>query len=112
KGFAQAANLVQTPRQRQELLFWMAESHAALNKHVRSADLFLRSAVVDTSAATASRWNQSAQFKAAVQLTQAGLLVDARMVYLDLLQQADDRNQQLVLRQKIQDLDLRKAWSQ
>jgi hypothetical protein len=34
------------------------------------------------------------------------------MVYLDLLQQADDRNQQLVLRQKIQDLDLRKAWSQ
>ncbi|HAD37647.1 MAG TPA: hypothetical protein DCF72_12015, partial [Gammaproteobacteria bacterium] len=81
-------------------------------KHVRSADLFLRSAVVDTSAATASRWNQSAQFKAAVQLTQAGLLVDARMVYLDLLQQADDRNQQLVLRQKIQDLDLRKAWSQ
>ena len=112
KGFTQAANLVQTPRQRQELLFWMAESHAALNKHVRSADLFLRSAVVDTSAATASRWNQSAQFKAAVQLTQAGLLVDARMVYLDLLQQADDRNQQLVLRQKIQDLDLRKAWSQ
>jgi hypothetical protein len=33
------------------------------------------------------------------------------MVYLDLLQQADDRNQQLVLKQKIQDLDLRQAWS-
>jgi len=82
-----------------------------LKEHVRSADLFLRSAVVDTSAATTLRWNQSARFKAAVQLTQAGLLADARMVYLDLLQQADDRNQQLVLKQKIQDLDLRQAWS-
>ena len=111
KGFAQAANLVQTPRQRQEILFWMAESYAALKEHVRSADLFLRSAVVDSSAATTLRWNQSARFKAAVQLTQAGLLADARMVYLDLLQQADDRNQQLVLKQKIQDLDLRQAWS-
>ena len=111
KGFAQAANLVQTPRQRQELFFWIAESHAALNEHVRSADLFLRSAVVDTRTATASRWSQSARFKAAVQLTQAGLLTDARMIYLDLLQQADDRNQQLVLKQKIQDLDLRQTWS-
>ncbi len=111
KGFAQAANLVQTPRQRQEILFWMAESYAALKEHVRSADLFLRSAMVDSSAATTLRWNQSARFKAAVQLTQAGLLADARMVYLDLLQQADDRNQQLVLKQKIQDLDLRQAWS-
>jgi len=27
-----------------------------------------------------------------------------------LLQQTDDRNQQLVLKQKIQDLDLRQAW--
>jgi len=111
KGFAQAANLVQTPRQRQELFFWIAESHAALNEHVRSADLFLRSAVVDTRTATASRWSQSARFKAAVQLTQAGLLTDARMIYLDLLQQTDDRNQQLVLKQKIQDLDLRQTWS-
>jgi len=40
------------------------------------------------------------------------LLADARMIYLDLLQQADDRNQQLVLKQKIQDLDLRQSWSQ
>jgi hypothetical protein len=111
KGFAQAANLVQTPRQRQELFFWIAESHAALNEHVRSADLFLRSAMVDTRTATASRWSQSARFKAAVQLTQAGLLTDARLIYLDLLQQAEDRNQQLVLKQKIQDLDLRQAWS-
>ncbi|MEC7790519.1 MAG: hypothetical protein VX856_05695, partial [Pseudomonadota bacterium] len=112
KGFAQAANLVQTPRQRQELFFWIAESHAALNEHARSADLFLRSAAVDTRSATTLRWSQSARFKAAVQLTQAGLLTDARIIYLDLLQQADDRNQQLVLKQKIQDLDLRQSWSQ
>lgn len=112
KGFGQVANFIQTPRQRQELLFWMAESHAALNEHVRSADLFLRSAAVDSRSATTLRWSQSARFKAAVQLTQAGLLADARMIYLDLLQQADDRNQQLVLKQKIQDLDLRQSWSQ
>ncbi len=111
KGFVRVANLVQTPRQKQELFFWMAESHAALNEHVRSADLFLRSAVVDPRIDTKSRWSQSARFKAAIQLTHAGLLADARLIYLDLLQQADDRNQQLVLRQKIQDLNLRQTWS-
>jgi len=74
--------------------------------------LFLRSAAVDTRSATTLRWSQSARFKAAVQLTLAGLLTDARMIYLDLLQQADDRNQQLVLKQKIQDLDLRQSWGQ
>ncbi|GIT49586.1 MAG: hypothetical protein Ct9H300mP14_15140 [Gammaproteobacteria bacterium] len=91
----------------------MAESHAALNEHGEVRIFFLRSAAVDTRSATTLRWSQSARFKAAVQLTRPGpLLTDARMIYLDLLQQADDRNQQLVLKQKIQDLDLRQSWSQ
>lgn len=87
-------------RQR-EVLFWLAESLEGDGAPEQAALYFLRSA---TMAGSNRMWVQSAQYRAAGALQNAGLLEDARSLYRQLLATTRDAGQREQLTRRLQDL--------
>ncbi len=93
-------------RMQRELLFWLADSHAALGHRREAAELYLRSAV-HGGASGNDPWGQTARYHAAAQLAQAGLYHDARNVYLALLRVSSDTRRRLEIERRLQELWLK-----
>ena len=92
-------------QQRRELLFWMADSLQALDQHEQAAYLYLKSAtLLDVTAM--DPWAQTARYRAAQALAEAGLLDDARQIYTSLLRASRDTSRKAVLQNEIQRLHL------
>jgi hypothetical protein len=95
-------------QQRRELLFWMADSRQSLEQYEQAAFLYLKSATLLDPLAM-DPWAQTARYRAAKALVQAGLLEDARQIYSSLLRATRDASRKAVLRNEIQRLHLVKA---
>jgi len=93
------------PQQRRELLFWTADSHAALGAHAEAARLYLGSATA-LDAFAMDPWAQTARYRAAQELAKAGLIADARRQYAALQNATHDPARQAVLRHELQQLAL------
>ncbi len=93
------------PQQRRELLFWMADSLQELEQYERAAYLYLKSATL-TDATAMDPWAQTARYRAAKVLVEAGLLEDARQIYSGLLRATRDTSRKAVLQNEIQRLHL------
>jgi len=93
-------------RQHRETLFWAAESAEGMNDHAEAARLYLRSAgYLDPF--SMDQWAQTARYRAADALAEAGLDNDARRLYQSLLNATDDEARRSVLRNRIQRLRTR-----
>lgn len=88
------------PDVHQKLLYWLADSEAALGRQVAAARLYLESATA-LSATAMDPWAQTARYHAAGALAAAGLVDDARTIYTRLLGATSDPARQAELRQKI-----------
>lgn len=88
---------------RREILFWMADSQYALHDYVQAAELYLRSATL-IAPGGGDIWGQTARFKAAEALGKAGLVRDARSVYLKLLKYTHDAKRRAIIERNIQQL--------
>ena len=86
-----------------ELKFWMAESYQALNQFESSAHLYLTSALM-IKEKQSDPWSQTARYRAADVLAQAGLINDARLLYQQLLKVTKNQNRKAVIKQKLQQL--------
>lgn len=95
--------LVDNARIQREILYWMAESRAALGDYAQAAELYLRSATYDNPYG-GDMWGQSARFHAAESLAKAGLSTDAREVYTGLLKFTEDPKRRVLLERNIQQL--------
>lgn len=93
------------PQQRRELLFWVADSLQALEHYDRAAYLYLKSATL-LDASAMDPWAQTARYRAARALVEAGLLDDARRIYGSLLRATRDASRKAVLKNEIQRLHL------
>ena len=94
-----------TDKIRLELFFWKAESNYALQQYDRAAWLYLKSALL-ADKIQYGLWAQSARFKAAGSLKEAGLFDDAQKIYSELLGQAATESKKAVIKQEIQHLRL------
>ncbi len=95
--------LTKSPQIQRELLFWMADSKYALRNYQYAAELYLRSAT-HLDPVGGDLWGQTARYKAAEALGKAGLVTDARAVYLKLLRGTRDAKQRALIRRNIQQL--------
>jgi len=95
-------------QQRRELLFWMADSSQVLEQYDQAAYLYLKSATLSDPMAM-DPWAQTARYRAAKALVEAGLLKDARQIYASLLRATRDASRKAVLENEIQRLQLLKA---
>ncbi len=91
------------PRQRREILFWIADSFRGLEKYDQAALLYLQSAMLP-GPDTMDPWGQTARYNAAESLQAAGLIDDARRIFVALLAVADDPARRAVLNHRIQQL--------
>ncbi len=98
-------------RQRRELLFWMADSLQALEEYDEAAYLYLKSATLQDPLAM-DPWAQTARYRAAKALADAGLLEDAKQIYTSLLRATRDTSRRAVLENEIQRLHLVKTAKQ
>jgi hypothetical protein len=94
-----------TAKQRRELLFWMADSYKSLGQNEQAGYLYLRSATL-LDGSGLDPWGQTARFFAAECLANAGLIDDSRNLYQGLLRVTQDANRKMVLRQRLQHLQL------
>lgn len=94
---------VDNPRMHRELLYWEAESAAALKRFADAAELYLRSARHGDEDGT-DPWGHSARFRAAEALAKAGLKRDAEGMYLGLLKETTDPDRRLLIEQNIERL--------
>ena len=92
-------------QQRRELLFWMADSLQNLGQHDQAAYLYLKSATLLDPMAM-DPWAQTARYRAAKALVEAGLLEDAKRIYTSLLRATRDTSRRAVLETEIQRLQL------
>ena len=92
------------PQQR-EILFWMADSLSALERHDEAAYLYIKSATFGDPTAM-DQWAQTARYRAAKELVDAGLLDDARQIYGLLLRSSNDASRKAVLQNELQRLYL------
>ncbi|MCP1726333.1 hypothetical protein J2T60_000298 [Natronospira proteinivora] len=93
-------------RQHREILFWAAESAEGQGDQAEAARLYLRSAgYLDPF--SMDQWAQTARYRAADALADAGLVNDARRLYQSLLNATDDEARRSVLRNRIQRLQTR-----
>ncbi len=92
-------------KQYRELLFWMADSYKSMGQYEQAGYLYLQSALL-VDGVGLDPWGQTARFFAAENLAKAGLVEDARTLYLGLIRVASDNNRKVVLRQRIQQLHL------
>ena len=95
----------QTPKQKRELLFWMADSASELKNHDQAAYLYLSSATL-LDPLSMDPWAQTARYRAAKELMEARLLDDAAQIYNSLLRASKDTSRQAVLRNDLQRLRL------
>lgn len=93
---------------RRELYFWKAESYSALQKYDRAAMFYLESAYA-VSGANSDLWAQSARFKAAQALVQAGIYSDAENVFSTLLQITASDSRKALINQNLQKIRLLKT---
>ena len=98
-------------QQRRELLFWIAESLQVLEQYDQAAYLYLKSATLSDPMAM-DPWAQTARYRAAKVLVEAGLLKDARQIYSSLLRATRDASRKAVLENEIQRLHLVSAVKQ
>ena len=101
--FNQLLRLEIEPKQRREILFWIADSFRAMEQYDQAALLYLQSAMLPAPEAM-DPWAQTARFNAAESLQLSGLTDDARRIYLELLAITDDAARRSVLNHKIQQL--------
>lgn len=94
-----------THKQHRELLFWMADSYKSMGQKEQAGYLYMRSAIL-LDGVGLDPWGQTARFFAAESLADAGLIHDARHLYKGLLRVAQDENRKMVLRQRLQHLQL------
>jgi len=103
RHFRQLMNTAIDPRQRREILFWMADSFKALEQYEKAALLYLQSAMFIGPEAM-DPWAQTARYNAAEALQKAGLVDDARRIYEALLKVTREPARRSVLRHNIQQL--------
>ncbi len=89
-----------------ELLFWMADSHRAMERHQEAALHYLQSATL-LDPFSMDRWAQTARYQAARELGKAGLYRDAQRLFRSLLNATRDTSRRAVLRREIQQLQLK-----
>lgn len=104
--FQQLLGLRISGQQRREILFWMGDSLKASEQFERAALLYLQSAMLP-GPDTMDPWAQTARFNAAESLQEAGLVDDARRIYLALLKITKEPARKSLLRHNIQQLWLR-----
>jgi len=86
-----------------EFRFWMAESYHALKQYENAAHFYLTSALMIAEKQN-DPWSQTARYRAADVLMQAGMIGDARSLYRQLLRTTKDPNRKAVIKQKMQQL--------
>ncbi len=91
------------PKQRREILFWIADSFRGLEQHDQAALLYLQSAMLP-GPETMDPWGQTARYNAAESLQAAGLIDDARRIFVGLLRVTEDPARRAVLNHRIQQL--------
>ena len=96
------------PKQRREILYWIADSYRGLEQYNQAALLYLQSAMLPAPESM-DPWAQTARFNAAESLQLSGLVDDARRIYTELLEVTDDAARRSVLNHKIQQLWLNQA---
>ncbi len=94
---------VDNARMQREILYWQADSKLALGRYQEAAEFYLRSATFDGSKGE-DPWGHSARFHAAEALGKAGLIADARRVYLKLLKSTTDPGRRTLIERNIQQL--------
>ena len=104
--FGKLAELEPDGQRQRELWYWRADSLAALERHVEAARAYLRSALLLDRFA-ADPWAQTSRFQAANELMAAGLYDDARRQYQTLLNSTRDQGRKAVIRNRLQELQLR-----
>jgi len=105
-NFKQLLRIAIKPRQKREVLYWMADSYKALKKPNKAALLYLQSALYAGPEAM-DPWAQTARFSAAESLETAGLIDDARRIFEGLLKATKKPTEKATLRHKIQQLWLK-----
>lgn len=108
--FEAVTPLVQTPGQKRELLYWVAQSWAELDDHIRSAAYFVESAF--WAGATADPWSRSALYRAGQELESGALYDDAGVIYHQLLGGTTDPKLQAKLRYRLAQLQLGRIRAQ
>ena len=108
--FEVVAPLVQTHGQKRELLYWVAQSWAELDDHVRSAAYFVESAF--WAGATTDPWSRSALYRAGQELESGALYDDAGVIYHRLLGDTTDPKLQAKLRYRLAQLQLGRIRAQ
>ena len=101
--FNQLLLLELEPKQRREILYWIADSYRGLEKYELAALLYLQSAMLP-SPDSMDPWAQTARFNAAESLQESGLVDDSRRIYEELLSITEDAARRSVLNHKIQQL--------
>jgi len=91
------------PRQRREILYWIADSYRGLQKYDQAALLYLQSAMLPAPNSM-DPWAQTARYNAAESLQKSGLIDDARRIYQELLEITEDAARRSVLNHRIQQL--------
>ena len=99
-------SLVEDPRRRREILFWMADSKKGMSEHQEAGELYLRSAIFGATQG-GDPWGQTARYHAAEALGKAGLTADARDVYGKLLAHTADQRRRALIQRNMQQLWLR-----
>ena len=93
----------ETKSLQRELLYWRADSHAALGQNAEAGELYLRSAVFNGGNGD-DPWGQTARFHAAGSLARAGMTTDARHIYTALLKSTPDPARRAQIERQLQQL--------
>ncbi len=91
--------------QKREILFWMGDSLRSAGEYEQAAELYFRSALFAGDGQ--DMWGQTARYRAAETLTDAGLVEDARRVYRSLLEVTTNPKRRAVLERALEQLWLR-----
>lgn len=94
-------------KQQREILFWLADSWKAQDNTARAAAYYLRSATL-LDGRGLDPWGQTARFQAATVLLEGDILDDAQRMFEALLNVTADPNRRAVIRNKLQEISLRK----
>jgi hypothetical protein len=94
------------PQLNRELLYWQADSYKALDDKVNAALLYLKSATLIDGKGY-DPWGQTARFRSAEILTEAGLIEDAQRQYEVLMKVTREPGRRAMIRYKMQELWLK-----
>lgn len=110
-------------KRQREIYYWMADSRKSQKQFVAAANLYLKSAMLTDANVTDSNldsnfdasldvsldasldpWGQTARYQAASNLAKAGLIDDARALYMHLLKVTKDESRIKLLKHELQQL--------